>query len=313
MVQTVLIGLVAGLAAALLFLAPAGGSLLAFPLFALTAVPMAIAGLGWSALAAAIAAVAGAVLIVALLPGGELALSFVLLFGAPTVWLTRLAALSRESDQGTRQWYPLGRLLLHASLAVAIVLVVMGIATGYDPNALADNVTAALVEWLAESGTEPVPTAAEIAPMTHVYLSVMPAMAGVMLMAITVLDLALAALVARASGRLQRVRDKLASVELPVAIPAGALAAAILAFLPAPFGEIAQVFAGAFIAALAIVGLAVLHAITVGMGGRTPILVAAYLLVLLSGLPILLFALLGASESFLHLRARVAGRSSKPD
>ena len=56
MVQLVLIGIGAGLAAALLFASPIGGTSLAFPLFCVTGVPIAIAGFGWTPLAAAIAA-----------------------------------------------------------------------------------------------------------------------------------------------------------------------------------------------------------------------------------------------------------------
>lgn len=314
MVQTILIGLVAGVAAALLYLAPAGGSLLAFPLFALTGVPIAIAGLGWSALAAAVAAVVGAATIAMLLPAGLSALVFILLFGVPMVWLTRLAGLSRQTGRdGPREWYPLGRILFHAGLACALVLVVAGIVTGYDSSTVVEGATAALVEWLAEAQTEPLPTADEIAPVMRAYVAVMPLMLAILLMAITVFDLSLGALIARISGRLKREGDKLSAVALPNAIPIGALIAVPLAFLPTPVGEVAQVFAGAFIAALAVVGLAVLHSVTVGMSGRTAILIAAYVLLLLSGVPVVLFALLGVGESFLHLRARRAGPPSRPD
>jgi len=45
--QPILIGIAAGIAAALLFLAPIGATLIAFPLFLLTGLPIAIAALGW--------------------------------------------------------------------------------------------------------------------------------------------------------------------------------------------------------------------------------------------------------------------------
>ena len=60
MMQIVLIGIGAGLAAALLFVSPLSGTLLALPLFALSGLPIAIAGLGWGSLSAAIAAVGAA-------------------------------------------------------------------------------------------------------------------------------------------------------------------------------------------------------------------------------------------------------------
>ena len=46
-VRIILVGIGAGLAAALLFLSPIGGTLLAFPLFVLSGFPIAIAGFGW--------------------------------------------------------------------------------------------------------------------------------------------------------------------------------------------------------------------------------------------------------------------------
>ena len=51
--QAILIGIAAGFAAALLFLAPVGGTPLAFPLFVLTGLPLALAGLGWGLTAGA--------------------------------------------------------------------------------------------------------------------------------------------------------------------------------------------------------------------------------------------------------------------
>ena len=51
MTQVFLVGIGAGIAAALLFMAPIGGTVLAFPLFLLTGLPIAIAGLGWGVIA----------------------------------------------------------------------------------------------------------------------------------------------------------------------------------------------------------------------------------------------------------------------
>jgi hypothetical protein len=73
------------------------------------------------------------------------------------------------------------------------------------------------------------------------------------------------------------------------------------------------VFAGAFAGGLMLIGLAVLHVVTTGMGGRTPLLVVVYTLIILSGLPIVILALLGAGDTFLHMRARRLSPPSKPD
>ena len=109
------------------------------------------------------------------------------------------------------------------------------------------------------------------------------------------------------SGRLQRPRDRSGRWRCPNQL-AGVLAVAVaLAFIPGALGHAAAVAAGAFAAAMALVGLAVLHALTAGMAGRAAILATTYALVFLSGFPIVLFAALGVGEGFFHLRERRFG------
>jgi hypothetical protein len=308
MTQSVLVGVGAGLAAALLFLAPASGTALAFPLFILTGLPIAIAGLGWGIVGGAIAAAVGAtvVLVLTQLAGAAL---FVFLFGAPLAFLAQLAGLSRPvGSDGEREWYPLGRLLLAAAVAVTGSLWIIGAIIGFDPQALVREMTATLTQWLA--GANPAgtpPTAAEIEPFARLNVALLPFISAVVVVVVVVVDLWLAALVTRTSGRLQRPRDRLWTVTLPNQL-AGVLAvAAALAFIPGTLGHAAAVAAGALAAAMALVGLAVLHALTAGMAGRAAILVITYVVVFLSGFPIVLFAALGVGEGFLHLRDRRFG------
>ena len=317
MLQTVFVGIAAGLAAALLFLAPASGTVLAFPLFALTGLPIAIAGLAWGFRAAAVAAIAGSVVIAAMLSSALTALVFVLLFGAPAVWLSRLVGLSRATDAsdpaGPREWFPLSRLLLHASGAIAVAVVIAGLVVGYQPEAMVREATSAVTDWLSATPSGgPSPTADQIEPLMRVYVAVLPFMLGALMVAITVFGLWLASLVARASGRLARPRERLWTIVLRNEILIGFAVALALAFLPGALGDIAGVVAGAFGCALALVGLAVVHALTLGMSGRAPLLVICYSLVILSGLPLLPLAALGAGESFLQLRARRFGRAPPP-
>ncbi len=99
---------------------------------------------------------------------------------------------------------------------------------------------------------------------------------------------------------------------LPNEVLAAFPVTAALAFIPGPVGEIAAAFAGAFACGIVLVGLAVLHAVTRGTATRIPLLVLAYLLLIFSGLPIVLFVLLGAAETFFHLRARGRANRSTP-
>jgi hypothetical protein len=104
-----------------------------------------------------------------------------------------------------------------------------------------------------------------------------------------------------------RPGPSLAAARLPNAVPLAFIAAALLAFTPGVPGQVAAAFAGALGAAVALTGLAVLHVFTLGMAGRPFVLGVAYALLLFSGLPIILFALLGLADSLFNLRDRRAG------
>jgi len=313
MTQILLIGIAAGAAAALLFLAPVSGSALAFPLFALTGLPIAIAGLGWTALAAIAAAVVGAAVILALTQWVG-AVTFLFLFAVPMVWLTRLANLSRPHDpsaaEGAHEWYPLGRLLFHAALVVAVGIVIVGVSIGYDPATLVDEITAMFVDWLAGEGAAAPPTAADLEPFVRLNVALLPSMLAILSLAMVVFDLWLAALVTRTSGRLRRPQERLWTANLPNAALFGLGGALAASLLPGALGEAGAVFAGALAGAVTLVGLAVLHALTIGMAGRRALLAVTYVLLVLSGLPLILFAIMGIGETFWRLRERRLGGAS---
>jgi hypothetical protein len=303
MLQLLLIGVGAGLAAALLFASPIGGTSLAFPLFCVTGVPIAIAGFGWTPLAGAVAALSGAAALLLFL-SPLAAGAFLLLFGIPIAWCVRFACLSRTTGDGT-EWYPLGRLLLHATAAVSIGLSLVGFLIGYDAESMTGGMADALQEWFAgHPELESQPTREEIEPFVRFNLRLLPYTLGVLILVVSVVDLWLGALVARKSGRLERPQEPIWTVALPVQAAFAFVAALVASFLPPPLGDVGAVFAGATGCALALVGLAVLHAVTIGSNSRRLLLVATYFLLFFFGFPIFLFAALGLAETLLHLRAR---------
>lgn len=306
MLQIALIGIGAGLASALLFVSPFGGTLLAIPLFILSALPIAIAGIAWGSLTAAVAATAAAVTIGAAIaaPAGAIQLA---LFGAPMAWCCRLAWLSRTDEEtGAVEWFPMGKILLHGAAATAIGLIVVGIIIGYDPEAMTTEITAALSVWLAQAPDGGVPpTAAELEPFVRFNVVAMPFTTGALLVIIFVLNLWLAARIAEASGRLRRPRERLWTAVLPTEAVPIFLVAAVAALVPSAVGYAAGAVAGAFGGALALIGLAVLHATTLENTVRVLILTAVYVvLVFFGGLPIILLTFLGIAEVFFQIRAR---------
>jgi hypothetical protein len=304
-VTEILVGIGAGLAAALLFMSPIGGTLLAFPLFILSGFPIAIAGFAWRPASAYVAVASAGIAMVALLSPMAAAI-FLLLFGLPTAWLCRLASLSRTNQAtGSFEWYPLGRLLLHAALAASASVVLVGALIGFDPDQLTSEMSDALVEWLASApDLGAPPTGADIEPFVRLNVTVLPFSAAALTLLALVLALWLGGKVAAYSGKLQRPRERLWTAALPQGVTIGFVAVAALSFVPGPFGQVASVFAGALGFALMLIGLSVIHVITLGTGARVPILVGTYVAIVFLGFPILLLILLGASETFFHFRAR---------
>ena len=307
MVQTILIAVAAGVAAALLFLAPASGSMLAFPLFILTGLPLAIATFGWGVRAGIVAAVAGTVVTYVVYPGGYVSpLMFLCLFGVPVVWLARLAGRPYPLGSGNAglEWYPLSRLLLQLVGAVVVALVAAGIVSRYDPESLVHDAAAALVDVLGSVAATPAPTAESLEPAVRIYVSLMPFVVAAVMTAILTLDLWLGSLVARGSGRAGRRPDPLWSAELPGALLPAFIVALVFAFFPGLIGEVGKLVAGAAFGSFVLVGLAILHAVTRGSVSRLPLLVLAYILLIFSGLLAVFVALAGAADPFLRLRSR---------
>lgn len=266
---------------------------------------MAIAGLAWGSLAAAIAAAAAAVTIglSIALPAGAIHLA---LFGAPMAWCCRLAWLSRTDEAtGNAEWFPIGRILLHGAGATALGLIIVGVIIGYDPQAMTTEITAALAEWLARSPDGgPPPTPAELEPFVRFNVVAMPFTTGSLLVIIFVLNLWLGARIAEASGRLARPRERLWTAVLPTEAVPIFVVAAIAALVPSAVGYASGAVAGAFGGALALIGLAVIHATTLENVMRVLILTSVYVvLVFFGGLPIILLTLLGIAEVFFQFRA----------
>lgn len=305
--QIILVGIGAGVAGALLFLSSISGTSLALPLFALCALPVAIAGLAWTWLAAVVASLTAG-LIVSFYLSPYLAAVYLLLFALPITWTSRLAGLWREGDPAdpkSREWFPLGRILLQAAIAVAAGMIVVGIMVGFDPAELATEFTTLIGEWFAASPElGPPPTPEQIEPFVRFNVAAMPYTIAAILLFLQVFNLWLAGRIAEASGRFARPRQPLWTAELPTEAVLIFAIAVGLTFVGGGVGEAAGVAVGATGAALALIGLAVVHALTVGSSFRILILVATYVLLAITGFLILVFTLLGIAESFLKLRAR---------
>src|SRR6266699_3545339 len=273
MLQIVLVGVAAGLAAALLFASLVSGSLFSFLLFYLAPLPLMIAGLGLShvaALVAALVAVAG----LAAAFGGFLFAAFLVGFGLPAWWLSYLALLARpaSADPEGLQWYPIERLVLWAALLGALGIILAIPMFGTDAEGFRAGLRHAL-DRLLGVGTNAASDAPRMLPGisdAEWYLDV-----------------------------------------LVIATPLAAAAVGMLA--GDLFGIAAGVLTASLLTAYALVGLAVLHATTRGINGRGFVLAGIYAAVAVFGWPALLLSLLGLADLVLDFRRLAAKRRGLPE
>jgi hypothetical protein len=300
MIQLVLVGLGAGAAAALLFASVASGSIAAVVLFYLAPLPIAIAALGWGHLSGLIAA-AVATTVIALVSGIFFIAVPVIAFGA--WWLGYLALLARPASNGgggALEWYPVGRLVLWAALLGTLVVAAAVPNFGTDQESLQAALRKTYERIVRDQA------------LIDILVVAVPPAAAVFSTVTNLFNLWLAARIVRISGRLARPWPDLAALSLPP-LSAGLLAAAIAgSFLPDLVGVLFGAFAASLLMAFAVLGFAVLHAITRGMGSRAIVLAGVYGLTIVFGWPVLAMSLLGLAEIVLNIRGRVARKRGPP-
>lgn len=294
------------MAAALLFAGLISGTALAFPLFILSPLPIAIATLGFGTYSgAAAAAFASALIALALTPlAGGL---YFILFAAPVAWAAHLVGLSRSADDasGARQWFPLDSVLLRAALVVGAAVVVTGFLLGYDPEALISQTLTVLKSWLAQSATDGMtPTDAEMEPLVRFNIALMPFTSASLTLGILVLATWLGARIARMSGLLAREWKPLWTVVLPQSAALIFGAAFVISLTPGVPGQIAGAVAGALGFAFALTGFGLLHAMLLGKAGRPLLLFLVYAVSFIFLLPLGIMAVVGLADTALQFRAR---------
>jgi hypothetical protein len=300
MMQIILVGLGAGAAAALLFASVVSGSIAAIFLFYLAPLPILIAALGWSHVAGLIAAASATAVVVAL--------SGVFFFAVPVIafgawWLGYLALLARAATNGgggALEWYPTGRLVLWAAVIGTAIVAAAVPNFGTDQQSLQAALRKTYERILRDQS------------LIDVLVVAVPPAAAVFSTVTNVFNLWLAARVVKISGRLKRPWPDLAAWTLPTSTPVFLAAAIAGSFLPDLLGVLAGAFAASLLMAFAMLGFAVLHAITRGMSTRALVLAAVYAAAAVLGWPVLAMSILGLAEAAFNIRGRVARRRGPP-
>jgi len=298
---SVLVGLLAGLAAALLLLSAGTPSQVSVFLFAAAALPVIIAGLGWSNIASSVA-VGAAFLLVALLANPLAALMTAATTLVPAAWISHLANLARPAEEmggapGQLAWYPLPGILLHICGLVCLGLLVMGYVVGYGPD-LASQMVDLLVETMRSQNPAYQPSAEGTAQMKIFFTHALPAVQGALWVAILFTALYAGLEVVRLSGRLKRPRDDLpATLRLPRASVIAFAAGLGLTFLGGVPVLIGYAVVGAFAMGFIMAGFAIVHERTRGKPWRGLALWLSYMSVIFITLPLFVFLFLGLADT----------------
>jgi hypothetical protein len=311
MMQLVFVGLGAGAASALLFASIASGSLLSNFLFYVTPLPILLAALGWSHWAAAIAALSAATSLAAVF-GSIFFVAFMVGTGIPAWWLGYLAMLARPANGGSLEWYPPGRLVLWCAV-FAVVVISVGILTfGTDLESFRSEMRQGLERMIQFRSDTPGGTKPNQTQFIEFLIAIIPLAAGVLATITNVLNLWLAALIVRFSGRLRRPWPDLSALTFPRVAAAALAVAIILTFAGGMLGLLATVSSAALLVAYGILGFAVLHSLTRGSKGRSLVLGAAYASVILFFWPVVALCLLALADAAIDLRGRAASKRGPP-
>ncbi|MFK8251720.1 DUF2232 domain-containing protein [Ancylobacter terrae] len=310
MLTTILIALGAGAASALLVAAVATGSALSVPLFYLAPLPVLIVGLGWSHRAALIAAGAGTIAIGSFF-GHELLVAYAAGVGGPAYVLSFLALMARAApNDGALEWFPVGRIVLAAAIAGTLtVLALVPLVAGDIDTYKAALRTLFEAELQARTGE----LQGDAGRFVDLLVTIMPPTAAALTMLTQIGNLWLAGRIVRTSGRLMRPWPDLAAASLPREaglVFLGSLGVAL--GTSGLLGLVGTLLTATLAMAFALVGLATIHAITRGAGGRALVIATVWLACLILVWPFALVAVLGFVETAFGLRARFSNRGSGP-
>lgn len=296
------IGVVAGLASALLIGVVVQATPLALALYLLAPLPILIVAMGWSHRTGLVAAASGT-LALALVASPLRGLAFLVSTALPAWWLGYLALLGRETAPGRMEWYPTGRLLAWVAVTAAVALVVVVMLSSGDHAAYQERVQR-LARAMLQLQLQETPSRGagldenDLARIAERVAGLAPAIMATTFTLLLTFYLWAGARVVQISGRLPRPWPDLAATALPRRALWGLAAGAILTVAPGYAGAFGVALVGAFAAALALQGLAAIHDRSRAKPGRTPLLIGLYVLVFLTqGVALAALALFGLVDA----------------
>jgi len=307
-----LVGAGAGLVSALLIAVVAKATPLALLLFLLAPIPVLIVTLGWNHRAGLVACLTGGLATALALSPIE-GIGFAVGTGLPAWWLGYLALLGKAQPSGAVDWYPLGRLLAWIAATAALTVLATAIVSSSGDFASFHGRMRRIADLFLQAQLRGPPGApkpaddALIEAVAQRFAALAPMFAAQGFTLILTAYVWIGAKVVALSGRLPRPWPYIPATQMPrsaLVMLAGAFG---LAYAGGGFaGVLGLSLLGATLMAFGLQGLAGLHQVTLGRGGRTAMLTIAYLLLVLSqGMLFIALILFGIADTLFGLRARL--------
>lgn len=314
---SLLTGAFAGVTAALLSLGANTQSSFAIVLYAASALPILIAGLGWGNIAA-ITAVIVAGLTGTVLVSPYFALLIAVITLIPAAWLSHLANLARPASElggpdGALAWYPLSDILTNLAILVTIGMLIVGVIIGYD-GAMSDRMIDIVMEALKAQEPGYNPDAASIAQIKSIFSIALPMVQGAIWVLMLFAAYYIATRIVQTSGKSLRPREDMPSTLRMHRFAIFAfLAGLVLAFMGGLTAIVGALVCGTFGAGFLLSGFAVFHFRTRGKSWRLPVLWLGYLSVVLFTIPAFFFLLSGLMDTRRAIALSPAGKTTETE
>jgi hypothetical protein len=311
MIAIVLIGLAAGLASALMFASTVSGALVSVLLSMLAPLPLMVAALSWGPLSATIGGIAAACGFGAIF-GLHYGAAFAAAVALPAWWLGHLALLgrpvaARESSNGAHataddiEWYPVGRILLWIAAIAILSSLASWLLIGKDDASISAAMRSGLTKVLANREGL---SSGDIARLADAFVTIFRGLSTMLVVTTHTINLWLAAKIAATSGRLRRPWPDLKSAELPPMTLVALCATLAFCFAGGTVSIAAQIMAAALLMVYGLIGLAVIHTVTLRINSRAFLLSGTYGILVLLPWTIILMTVLGLADAIFGLRQR---------
>jgi hypothetical protein len=297
--QSIIVGLLAGIAAGLMLMAAFTAGLLAFVLFFAAPAAIYIATMGWGFAAGLIAAAIGTT--VAWYAGGMGAAGIgLLLLFFPAAAVGHMVNLGQRADIGNGiVWFPLSDILFRLMGMLAVGFIAIGAAGGYSAESFAPSFSQLMRELANSSPEIQMPSDEVLAERSQFYADLIPTVIPAVWLMFHVIIAFVSAGITRRSGQLARAKEDIAAT---VTLPPQAILVLVVGLIASllftgPVAHVGGVFVGVSITGFGLIGLAELHYRTRPMPARGILLSIVYGSIVLFSVPLLVFTALGIFRS----------------